>query len=101
MNDLGGMEGFGSVDPADDGRPFEADWEARIYALNLALLRRGVYGLDEFRDATERLAPDRYLAASAFERWLEAIEVLLVEKALISATDLHDAPEHAHDPAHG
>lgn len=67
----------------------------------LALLRRGVYGLDEHRDAIERLPPARYLAASAYERWLEAIETLLVEKGLISATDLDAAQEHAHGPAHG
>jgi nitrile hydratase len=101
MNDLGGMEGFGPVDPADDGQPFEADWEARIYAVHLALLRRGVYGLDEHRDAIERLPPARYLAASAYERWLEAIETLVVEKGLISAADLDAAPEHGHHPAHG
>jgi hypothetical protein len=101
INDLGGMDGFGPVDPTDDGHPFDADWEARIYALHMALLRRGVYGLDEHRDAIERLPPARYLAASAYERWLDAIETLLVEKALISVGDLDAAPEPAHHPAHG
>ncbi|MGH8986598.1 MAG: hypothetical protein ACRDY6_22395, partial [Acidimicrobiia bacterium] len=55
IHDVGGMEGFGAVDATDDTQPFHMDWEARVFALNIALLRRGVYELDEFRDAIERL----------------------------------------------
>lgn len=82
IHDVGGMEGFGPVDPADDGQPFHADWEARVYALNTALLRRGVYQLDEFRDAIERLAPAVYLESSYYQRWLAAIEDLLARKGV-------------------
>ncbi len=83
INDVGGMEGFGSVDPYDDGELFHADWEARVYALNAMLLRRGVYNLDEFRDAIERLPPQEYLRASYYERWFAAIRTLLVEKGVL------------------
>lgn len=86
------MEGFGPIDPADDGRPFHADWEARIYALNLGLLRNGAYALDEFRDAVERLPPARYVTLSYYERWLEAVESLLLAKGHLVSADL-DAPE--------
>jgi nitrile hydratase subunit beta len=34
------------------------------------------------RDAIESLPPERYLAAPYFERWLEAIEVLLDRKGV-------------------
>lgn len=80
-NDLGGMEGFGPVRPDDDDEPFHADWEARVYALNVAMLRRGVYNLDQFRDAIERMPPAEYLAASYYERWLHAVETLTADKA--------------------
>lgn len=82
IHDVGGMEGFGPIDPADDGQPFHADWEARVYALNVALLRRGVYQLDEFRDAIERLEPAVYLESSYYQRWLAAIEDLLGRKGV-------------------
>lgn len=82
IHDVGGMEGFGPVDPTDDGQPFHADWEARVYALNAALLRRGVYRLDEFRDAIERLDPSVYLRSSYYERWFAAIEDLLAGKGV-------------------
>jgi nitrile hydratase len=76
VNDVGGQSGFGELSIEADEPPFHADWEARVYALNGALLRRGLYNLDEFRDAVERIPPQEYLAASYFERWLLAIESL-------------------------
>ena len=85
VNDVGGMEGFGPVSPDDDELGFHADWEAQVYALNVALVRRGVYTLDEFRDAIERMAPADYLAASYFERWWSAIRHLLREKGVVEA----------------
>jgi hypothetical protein len=79
---MGGEIGFGPVPVHDDGAPFHADWEARVYALSRALLRNRVFNLDEFRDAIERIPPREYLATSYYERWLRAIETLLAEKGL-------------------
>lgn len=86
VNDVGGQTGFGAVTTEDDELSFHADWEARVYALNTALLRRGLYNLDQFRDALERMPPGEYLAASYYERWLAAIETL-TEHALGQADD--------------
>jgi nitrile hydratase subunit beta len=82
VHDVGGQRGFGPVPPGDDGQPFHADWEARIWALNSVLRGRQVYTIDEFRDAVERIPPQEYLAASYYERWLLAIEMLLDEKGI-------------------
>lgn len=81
VNDVGGQQGFGQVPPIEpDEPPFHADWEARVFALNSVLLRRGAYTLDEFRDAIERMPPADYLAASYYERWLHAIETLVADR---------------------
>ncbi|HWM38801.1 MAG TPA: hypothetical protein VNS49_16945 [Streptomyces sp.] len=80
VNDVGGQTGFGPVVTEENEPVFHADWEARVYALNTALVRRGVYSLDEFRDAVERMPPQEYLAASYYERWLAAIERLTAER---------------------
>ncbi|MGH3311422.1 MAG: hypothetical protein ACRDP3_12680 [Streptomyces sp.] len=82
VNDVGGQTGFGPVEAEEDEPVFHADWEARVYALNTALVRRGVYALDEFRDAIERMPPQEYLAASYYERWLHAIEHLTAERGV-------------------
>jgi hypothetical protein len=84
LNDVGGMSGFGPIEREVDEPPFHAEWEARVLALNRVLIARGIYNLDEFRDAVERIDPRRYFAMSYYERWLTAIEVLLCKKGLLA-----------------
>lgn len=88
INDVGGMEGFGSVRPQADDPAFHADWEARCFALNQALVRRGTYSFDEFRNALEGLPPAEYLAASYYERWFVAMRALLVQKNVLRIDEL-------------
>lgn len=83
INDVGGMHGFGPIATGDDGAPFHHEWEARVFAINRLMLERGAYTLDEFRYAVERMKPHEYLEASYYERWLHAIETLLVEKGIV------------------
>jgi nitrile hydratase subunit beta len=85
VHDVGGQTGFGPVPLGDDGQPFAADWEARVYALNGVLRARGVYTTDEFRDAIERIPPGEYVRLSYYERWLRAIEALLTDKGVLTA----------------
>jgi nitrile hydratase len=85
VNDMGGQAGFGPVPVGDNGDPaFHADWEARVYAVVKVLQRRGFFNDDALRDAIERLPPGEYLAASYYERWLAAVEVLMAEKGLLT-----------------
>jgi len=81
---MGGQTGFGPIPISPDEPGFQADWEARVAALSTALMRNGTFGGDEFRDAIERLPPAGYLAASYYERWLGALELLLAEKKLLA-----------------
>ncbi|MGH8867713.1 MAG: hypothetical protein ACRDYU_06940 [Actinomycetes bacterium] len=90
INDVGGMQGFPPVAPEVAEPPFHADWEAHVFALNRAMLGRGVYNLDEFRDAIERMPPQDYLAASYYERWFHAVTTLLVEKGVLTAEEVSD-----------
>lgn len=78
------MYGFGPLPlDEDDAVAFHHEWEARIFALNRLLLERGIYTLDEFRYAIERMDPVSYLESSYYERWLHGIEVLLAEKGIV------------------
>jgi len=73
------------VPVGEDGEPaFHADWEARVYALAKVLQQRGLFNGDQLRDAIERLPPAEYLAASYYERWLGAVELLLTEQGLLA-----------------
>ena len=88
VNDVGGVEGFGPVQREDAEPPFHADWEAHVFAMNRALIGAGVYGLDEFRDAIERMPPQDYLASSYYEKWFAALQDLLVRKGVVTAGEL-------------
>ena len=81
-HDVGGRLDFGAIDTGDDGQPFHHEWEARVFSINRALLTKGVYTLDEFRYAVEQMKPEQYYAASYYERWLTAIEMLLAAKGV-------------------
>jgi hypothetical protein len=94
VNDVGGMAGFPAIIEEPDEPPFHSDWEAHVFALNGALIKRGVYNLDEFRDAQERLPMQQYLAASYYERWFAAITTLLAEKGVATAEELQAPDEH-------
>jgi len=82
-HDVGGLPGFGPVVPDAAEKPFHHEWEARVLALNRLLLLAGIYNLDEFRFAIERMPPDAYRAASYYEKWLAAIVRLLDEKGTL------------------
>lgn len=90
INDVGGMQGFGPVEEEAGEPAFHADWEAHVFALNQSLLSRGVYNLDEFRDAIERIPPQEYLSSSYYEKWLRAITALLVGKGVLTEEELAD-----------
>lgn len=88
VHDMGGMHGFGKVEPDADERPFHAPWEARVLAMQRAIRFADAWNIDMSRDAIERQPPHRYLAASYYERWLMGMETNAVEKGLIDADEL-------------
>jgi nitrile hydratase subunit beta len=88
ISDVGGMQGFPPVEQEAGEPVFHADWEAHVFVINQALVGRGVYNLDEFRDAIERIPPQEYLASSYYERWFRAITVLLAEKGVLTEEEM-------------
>jgi nitrile hydratase len=81
--DAGGAPTTEPVVREPDEPPFHHEWEARVFVLNRILLGRGLYNLDEFRYAVEKMPDADYASASYYEKWLIAIERLLREKAVL------------------
>ena len=88
INDVGGMQSFPPVERETGEPAFHADWEAHVFALHQALLGRGIYTLDEHRDAIELMPPQEYLASSYYEQWFHAITVLLVRKGILAEEEI-------------
>src|SRR5262245_42155253 len=88
VHDLGGMQGFGPVEREEDEPVFHAAWEPAVLAMMRAGGARGLYNIDEFRHGIERMNPSHYLRATYYEKWLDGISRLFVEKRVVSEADL-------------
>jgi nitrile hydratase len=88
IHDMGGMHGFGKVEPEPNEPVFHAPWEGRTYAINRALGFTGLWTIDETRAGIERLPPEVYLGSSYYRKWELRLEKLLVEKGLADADEL-------------
>ena len=86
--DLGGMQGFGPINPEPNEPVFHEDWERRCFALFLTSAAAVGYGVDEFRHGMERIQPLHYLSSSYYEHWLESYERIFAERGLISPEEL-------------
>lgn len=88
VHDLGGMHGFGPVVREADEPTFHATWEPVVVAIARSGLAYRVFNIDEFRHAIERMAPDHYLSATYYERWLDAVTRLAIEKGVTTPEEL-------------
>lgn len=88
IHDMGGMHGFGPIVRERDEPVFHSEWERRMFAIALAVMGRRCFNVDEFRRTIERIPPDEYLRASYYERWLRAVENLLIGKGVVERAEL-------------
>jgi nitrile hydratase beta subunit len=88
IHDLGGMHGFGSIEPEPDERVFHEPWERRVFGMMMATFAGGQFNVDQFRHAIERMTPAHYLESSYYEHWLAALETLLVENGALTRDEL-------------
>ena len=89
LHDIGGMQGLGPVTREADEPIFHAEWEKRVFALMVSTLGGGAFNAGEFRHAVnERIDQSQYLTLDYYERWIQGIEMLLIEKGLITQDEL-------------
>ncbi len=88
MHDLGGRQGFGPVRHSPTAPAFHDSWEKRVNALYSLAVRLGVFNMDEYRHAIERMEPRHYLSASYYERSLTSLATLCVEKGVCTREEL-------------
>ena len=68
IHDLGGKQGFGRVRYTPKAAAFHADWEKHVNALYGLAVKQGIFNMDEYRHAIERMEPRHYLSAGYYER---------------------------------
>jgi nitrile hydratase beta subunit len=87
-HDMGGMHGFGRVEPEPNEPMFHAEWEKRAFALTLAMAMPGQWNIDMTRFARENRNPAQYLSMSYYQVWFAALETMLKERALVADDEI-------------
>lgn len=88
---------------------FETPWEARVFGIAVALNESGAYAWQDFSAglaAEIARAEEAGAGSSYYERWMQALEKLAVEKGLVSPGELEAraaecALHEDHDHHHG
>jgi len=88
VHDMGGMHGFGKVEPEANEPPFHASWEGRVLAMQRAMGFTGAWNIDMSRAAQERLPANVYLSVSYYHRWALGMERNAVAAGLIDDDEL-------------
>ena len=87
IHDMGGMTCFGPIRREVDEPVFHADWERRVFAMNVAAL--AVLGpVDRARHAVERMDPGLYLTTSYYEHWLAGIEIMTKDLGYVTDEEI-------------
>ena len=97
VHDMGGMDGFGKVEPEPNEPVFHSEWEGRVLAMVRAMGAAGAYNIDASRFYRETIPPHIYLASSYYKKWLLGLEHLLIDRGYIAQAEV--AAGHATEPA--
>ena len=87
-HDMGGMHGFGPVEPEPNEPVFHGEWEKRAFALTLAMARPGQWNIDSSRFARENRDPAKYLNMRYYQLWFAALETMLKERDIIAEDEI-------------
>jgi len=88
IHDMGGMHGFGKVEPQRDEPVFHAVWEGRCLALSRALGAIGAWTIDESRAGVEALPPDVYLSRSYYGKWALRLQNMIIARGLAGSDEI-------------
>lgn len=88
IHDMGGMHGFGRIEPEPEEPVFHAAWEGRVMALYRAVGFLQLWTIDGARASIESLPPAIYLTASYYAKWLMGLEKSLVRTGILSTHEI-------------
>ena len=80
--------GWPTDDPIDRSEHEYQDWERKTHALVEVLREQGVIYTDELRRGIESLPPEQYETLSYYERWSASVELLLLEKNILTKDEI-------------
>ena len=88
VHDMGGMDGFGKVEPEPSEPVFHHRWEGRVVAISRAMSALRSWTIDTSRFAIESLSPVVYLTTPYYERMFLRNQNLLIERGFVDADEI-------------
>ncbi len=87
VHDRGGWPGAGPIDRTEHEPSM---WEKRTDALLVLLssAEKRVMRVDELRRAIESIEPAAYEKMGYYERWITAIETIMIEKGILTRAEI-------------
>ena len=86
IHDLGGMQDMGPVIPEKNEPVFHAEWERRMFAIDLAF--DGGWNGSQGRFGIEEIPPVDYLRMSYYEKWLDRMTRFTVRRGFATPEEL-------------
>jgi len=88
IHDVGGRQGFGTIEVTAADPPFPTKWEARAFGISKSVTAASDYSVDKFRFTREQLPPLEYLTTPYFEQWMRGAMAMLVGSGLVTVEEL-------------
>jgi nitrile hydratase len=85
IHDMGGMQDMGLIRPGENSGVFHHTWERRTYALFNAVDTQW----PTRRHLIESIPPADYLRMSYYERWLSALEQLVIQAGMLTRAEIN------------
>jgi nitrile hydratase subunit beta len=86
IHDMGGMQDMGPVRPDRHETVFHEAWEARMFALDMAVPGGWTGSAERFQ--LELIPPADYLLMSYYEKWLTSLVELLVNTGMVTRGEI-------------
>jgi nitrile hydratase subunit beta len=88
VHDMGGMHCMGLIQSEQDEPVFHERWEARAFALTLAMAAWRKWTRDGSRHQRELIPAAEYLRMSYYEKWFAGLVELLVKSGLVTSAEV-------------
>jgi nitrile hydratase beta subunit len=96
--DVGGKQGLGPVVGEPDEPVFHDEWERRVFALSFCSWLSSGVTVDQSRQEQAAMPYDRYYGSAYYERWLYALERLMIERGVVTPAELESGTAEAGPP---
>ena len=88
IHDLGGRQGFGTIDVDEPEEPFHEPWEGRVRGMVNAMSKAPVWNIDWFRLCRELIDPVDYLLRPYFDQWIQTYAAMMVNSGIATIDEI-------------